>query len=328
MSASAANCIHWGQGVVELKVAVGEFVLYRLARAAEVYRFHAGSDDKELVQRVEADGWLVSGAGAVRYVAGMPDSEEVKVLLLRNGVLRYSPRRYLHATVDLRDDLERFWGHLSSKSRTTLRRKLRRCREALGQNFNVVVFERPDEISRFFHDARLVAAKTYQEHLLKAALPDTSDYRSRVTNLAGERRFVGFILYDGSLPIAYMACPVHGAAALYEYVGFDPKYQALSPGTVLLVNAMEHLASASQVDWFDFTEGDGEHKRAFATQLTPARDVYYFRCDFRVAVAVLCHVVCSKVSMLLARASEHLGLKRVLKRYLRSRAVLRGGTPA
>lgn len=328
MSAPASNCIEWDQGVVELKVAIGEFVLYRLARAAEVYRFHARSDDTELAQRVEADGWQGAGTGAVRYVAGLPASDESKVLLLRNGVLRYSPRRYLHATVDLRDDLEQFWGHLSSKSRTTLRRKLRRCRESLGQNFNVVVFDRSDEISRFFHDARLVAVKTYQEHLLKAALPDTNEYRSRVASLADKRQFYGFILYDGSIPIAYMACPVHGAAALYEYVGFDPKYQALSPGTVLLVKAMEHLASATQVDWFDFTEGDGEHKRTFATQLTPASDVYYFRFGLRVAVAVLCHVICSRVSRLLARTSELLGMKRVLKRYLRSRAVLRGGTPA
>ena len=52
---------------------------------------------------------------------------------------------------------------------------------------------------------------------------------------------------------------------IYEYLGHDPAFSDLSPGAVLQVEAMRDLFEEGNLACFDFTEGEGQHKRAMAT---------------------------------------------------------------
>jgi len=72
-------------------------------------------------------------------------------------------------------------------------------------------------------------------------------------------------LYVGGEPAAYLYCPVHDGTVIYEYVGHDPRFGDLSVGAVLQVEALRDLFADPACRRFDFTEGDGQHKRQFAT---------------------------------------------------------------
>ena len=83
---------------------------------------------------------------------------------------------------------------------------------------------------------------------------------------AGDVR--GWLLYIAGEPAAYLYCPIEAGIARYEYVGHDPAFSDLSPGGVLQMEAMRDLFGTG-LKCFDFTEGDGQHKRQFATAGVP-----------------------------------------------------------
>ena len=118
-----------------------------------------------------------------------------------------------------------------------------------------------------------VSEKTYQSRLLSSGLPGVDRFRARVDAL----RTRGYVLWHAGKPVAYLFCPARDGNLLYEHVGYDPEYQRWSPGSVLQALALESLFAEGRFRTFDFTEGDGDHKRFFANRSVPCADLYYFR---------------------------------------------------
>ena len=51
--------------------------------------------------------------------------------------------------------------------------------------------------------------------------------------LAAEDRVRAWLLEIGGVPAAYLYCPAESDTLLYQYVGHDPAFAELSPGSVL-----------------------------------------------------------------------------------------------
>jgi CelD/BcsL family acetyltransferase involved in cellulose biosynthesis len=176
------------------------------------------------------------------------------------GLLALERQRYTRFWTDLTIGEAAWWEQLSANTRSTLKRKAKK----IGAH-RVASYRTPEELLHFHGIARMVAATTYQERLLGAALPDTPEFvRSMVADAAADR-VRAWILFIGELPAAYLYCPARGDTLIYEYVGHDPDYAALSPGAVLHHQAFRALFAERRFARFDFTEGEGQHKRSMAT---------------------------------------------------------------
>ena len=90
------------------------------------------------------------------------------------------------------------------------------------------------------------------------------------------QRMMAWLLFVEGRPIAYLCCTAQGGTLRYDHVGHDPAENALSPGAVLQVEAMRQLFD-DRFAWFDFTEGEGQHKRQFATTGTACVDLLLLR---------------------------------------------------
>ena len=99
---------------------------------------------------------------------------------------------------------------------------------------------------------------------------------ARLQMLAAADGVRGWLLLIGGEPAAYLCCTAQGSALRYDYVGHDPALNDLSPGTVLQAAAMEALF-ADRFARFDFTEGEGQHKRLFSTGGVDCVDVLLLR---------------------------------------------------
>ena len=75
----------------------------------------------------------------------------------------------------------------------------------------------------------------------------------------------GWLLFVDGRPISYLYAPAEGDTLIYAYLGYDPDFADFSPGTVLQLEAMRQLMEEGRFRLFDFTEGEGQHKRQFAT---------------------------------------------------------------
>ena len=85
-----------------------------------------------------------------------------------------------------------------------------------------------------------------------------------------------WLLYVGETPAAYLWCGADGATLRYDYVGHDPAFAALSPGSVLMEAALGDLF-ADRFARFDFTEGEGQHKRLLSSGGVACRDLLLLR---------------------------------------------------
>jgi CelD/BcsL family acetyltransferase involved in cellulose biosynthesis len=64
---------------------------------------------------------------------------------------------------------------------------------------------------------------------------------------------------------------------VYAHLGYDPEFADLSPGTVLLAEALRALMAERRFRLFDFTEGEGAHKLRFASGTVDCVDLLLLR---------------------------------------------------
>lgn len=192
-------------------------------------------------------------------VTSLPESQRDAVL--RAGMVGRVRQRYTRSFVDLSIGADRWFGGLSANSRQALKRKVKRLAAESGRRIEVRRFRTPDEIAAFHPVARALSARTYQERLLGAGLPDDLGALQR---LAAADAVRAWLLYLRGRPIAYLCCTADDDTLLYAHVGHDPDAAGLSPGAVLQLEALRDLFD-DRFAWFDFTEGEGQHKRQMAS---------------------------------------------------------------
>ena len=206
-------------------------------------------------------GYLVTSLPADRLAA-----------LDARGLLARVRQRYTRYHVDLSAGEAAWRAGLSATTRGGLKRKARKLSAMPG--FAITRHRRPDEIAAFHGPARAVSATTYQERLLGSGLPADP---AVLLALAAADRVRAWLLWLNGAPVAYLACTADAATLRYDHVGHDPAHGALSPGSVLQAEALSDLFAEERFARFDFTEGEGQHKRALATGGTACVDLLLLR---------------------------------------------------
>ena len=172
---------------------------------------------------------------------------------------------YRRHYIDMSGSFEAYLARFSAKTRSTLRRKVRRLAQEVGGALEMRDYRTPGEIEAFLAEALPLSARTYQARLLDAGLPADASSRAAMLAKAEAGNMRCFLLRAKGEAIAYLALPVEGATLVYAHLGYHPDWAALSPGTVLQMQALESLFAERHFRWFDFTEGEGAHKATFGT---------------------------------------------------------------
>jgi hypothetical protein len=256
-----------------------------------------------------ADGYLVTS---------LPATQSDALARTAGGMLAFVRQRYTRRYADLTIGFDAYLGQLSANTRSGIKRKGKKVAQASGGQLDVRRYANPDELAEFHGIARRLALDTYQERLMGAGLPDTPGFTQAMFAMAAEGRVRAWLLYVGGEPAAYLYCPIHDATAIYEFVGYDPRFNDLSVGAVLQVEALRDLFGEPGIARFDFTEGDGQHKRQFATGGIECCDLLLLRPTLanRAAIAALAGF---DGAMALAKSGvARLGLQNVAKKVRRA----------
>ena len=172
---------------------------------------------------------------------------------------------YRRSYARLDQDFDSYLAGFSAKSRSTCRRKLRKFADLSGGTLDLRCYRTEDQMPVFHELALRLSAKTYQERLLGAGLPSGPEALAEMCALARAGQGRGWLLFVDEQPVAYLWAPAEGLTLIYAYLGYDPDFAEHSPGTVLQLEAMRQLMAEGRFRLFDFTEGDGQHKRLFST---------------------------------------------------------------
>ncbi|MEH3041395.1 MAG: GNAT family N-acetyltransferase [Sphingomonas paucimobilis] len=213
-----------------------------------------------------ADGWSVTS---------LP--EPLLGRMQQDSGITFVRQRYTRYHTDLTIGFDTWFAGLSGNARSGLKRKAKKLAEANEGTLDVRTYRTPQELAEFHGLARRVAERTYQEKLLGAGLPQDIAFRAAMQGKGARGEAFGWLLFVGDSPIAYLYCPMTGGDVRYDYVGHDPAWSEWSPGSVLHMEAFRTLFADSAAERFDFTEGEGQHKRQFATGGTACADLLLLR---------------------------------------------------
>jgi CelD/BcsL family acetyltransferase involved in cellulose biosynthesis len=306
---------YWERGSVQLKFQLGDIVFARVALS--LVRRSARLDERPLdfCDAPEAPPQLDGADGYV--VWSHPIAAKLPALRFRHDVILYTPQQYRRFFVDLSGGFEGYMNTFSGKTRSGLRRKLRKFAEASGGEIAWRQYRTPDQLATFFSLTRNVSAKTYQERLLGVGLPTDPTFIASACAMSKDDRIRAYLLFLNGLPISYLYCPVTERVVTYDRLGYDPAYASLSPGTVLQLLALEALFGEQQFIMFDFTEGEGQHKETFSTGSCLCGDVYVVRRRMMPVSIVVLHYAMNLAAVAAGATLDLLQLRSRLRRLIR-----------
>ena len=318
--------LSWAKRTIQLKFEIGEIPLFSIEFPAWVLDIHFTKLSGDFTGARPTIAPPVSSRD-VMVIRSHPIHGRLQRFTLLADSYRYVPAQYCRYYVDLAGSFEGYLKKFSSKSRSTLLRKVRKFAKLSGGQICWRAFSRHEEMAEFHQLARQVSTKTYQQKLLGLGIPGADDFVEELLELAHQDRIRGYILFFQNQPIGYLCCPVQDGVLIYQYLGYDPEFQHLSPGTVLQYLVFERLFQESRFKIFDFTEGEGDHKAFFSTGSTLCADVYYYPRLARNFTFLMLHAALQQASNCAANTLERVGLKGPIKRFVRSKLGLFGSVP-
>ena len=305
----------WERSPVPLKFQIGDVHLGKVA--LPLLRRPAGLDEPplDIGDTPEPPAELDGADGYV--VWSQPLTRRLPIFSLRPGAVVYAPRQYRRFSIQLSGNFEQYMARFSGKTRSGIRRKLRKFAEASGGCIDCRAYRTPAQMSLFFPLARKVSSKTYQERLLKSGFPGDPEFLASELTLSENDCVRAYVLFLNGHPVSYLYCKVKDKIVSYDYHGYDPAYAKLSPGAVLQVLALEALFAEQRFTTFDFTEGEGQHKERFSTGHRLCGDVYVIRRRIMPISFVLVHHAVNTTSASAGNLLNKVKLKLPLRRLLR-----------
>ena len=236
--------------------------------------------------------------------------------LTRDGLIGFVRQRYTRYWTDLAAGYDQWFAGLSGNARSMVKRKTKRLVQSSGGALDVREYHGANALAEFYPLARALSAKTYQERLLGSGLPTDAASVQHLYALAAVDRVRAWLLFIEGTPIAYLCCTADGETLIYNHVGHDPSQNELSPGTVLQAEAMRRLFD-DRFARFDFTEGEGQHKRLFATDGVACVDLLLLRPTLANRAAVTALGAFDGAMALAKRAAMHPALARIARKVRR-----------
>ena len=307
----------WHLRAVPFKFQMSDLTLLTLSIPLQIRA--VGLADELLAEQLPTAPPIVElDAGSQGFVIrGLPLAAQKSRIQKCGAFLVYVPQQYQHYFIDLHIGFDAYVTKFSSKTKATVMRKIRKYAEYSGGSISWKTYRTSEEMMEFLRLATPLSKSTYQDRLLDAGLPQSETFRSDALARAKNNRARAFVLFDRGRPVSYLYCPVDDGILTYAFQGYDPEYMHHSVGTVLQWLAVEQLFNEGIFRYFDFTEGQSDHKRLFATHHRQCANVFFLRSSIRNICLVHAHAFMDSFSVKLGEVLEHIGLKAKVKRFLR-----------
>jgi len=308
--------LKWNERQVIIKFQLGDKTL--LAPKLQLQVREIGLDDETPSVAEPAPPTDTLPVGSQGFlIRSLHVSKEQPTLLIKQDYICYVANQYQRYYIDMRQSFAEYKGKFSSKTRSTISRKVKKYAEHCGGDISWKIYGSAEEMSDFFHLARSVSVKTYQEKLLDAGLPNSKEFLMEMEKLAREGNVRGFILFYNDQPVAYLYCPISNGVLIYAFLGYDPEYMRFSVGTILQWLALEYLFEERCFSFFDFTEGQSDHKKLFATDSIRCVNVFFLRKNLPNLFLLQSHRAVDYFSKFIGDKLDQFGLKVKIKKLMR-----------
>jgi hypothetical protein len=302
--------------LVDLSVRVGPRQAYRFRRLGLVVQ-HGGVFDGG--DREGADALLAAIRTALRdeglTAAILPrvrsgSSVLASVHTVSPWLRSHFEQPEIHRRTRIPRSRDEFAAGLSRNTRRNISRAEKSLRRRTDQ-LSVRLYSSGDELDQALADLERVASRTWQRTAgggFTASPIELALYRAAISRDG----FRAWILYDGTLPIAFLHGYAYGGGFWGRYMGYDPAYADCRPGLYLFFELVRDLCADERVAFYDFGPGDSQFKRSLSDDEWTESNVVLFAAQ---PDAVVVNVTRSIVS-----ATAYLAKKAVARFELLDRA--------
>lgn len=236
---------------------------------------------------------------------------------IEDGYIKFIIKFYNRYYIDLDMTYEEYLAGFSSKTRSTLKRKIKKFAKSCGDTIDWRTYSTAEEMSSFHKVAREISKDTYQEKHLDAGLPDDDYFCADMLERANNGTVRGYILYKNSKPVSYLYTPIENGRFIYAYLGYLPEVSKQSPGIVLQFKVLEYLFESKEGKIFDFTEGQSEQKKLFSTNHVYCGNLICLKYNFKNYFWLQLNRFTNAFSSKLGNFLDMIGLKKMIKKFLR-----------
>jgi CelD/BcsL family acetyltransferase involved in cellulose biosynthesis len=199
-------------------------------------------------------------------------AEKSKHWLMRD----HFPSSQPHWTMDVPKAPESFYAVMSGDHRKKIRSEAKKIRAAFP-DLQMVRFHGNEGLEQLVKEAEQVASTTYQRGL-GVGFADNRPIRDLLSLEAQKGWLRAYVLYANAKPCAFWIGAIYNGAFLSEYLAFDPAFSKYSPGTYLVTQALEEVAS--QVAIVDFSTGEALYKQRFSNTHWDESTIYLYAPTF------------------------------------------------
>src|SRR5579863_9641071 len=221
--------------------------------------------------------------------------------------------RYL---VDLQGSFPAYMQKFSSKSRSELRRTVRKFAEYSGGQIRWREFKSPTEMIEFHGLAVEVSSRSWKVKSGGPGFPRSPEFGKRLAERARDELVRGYMLFHSDRPVTYIHYRVEEDRLVGVHVAYDDEYGWWSPGNVLFLSVVEKLFEEQRYRYVDFGDGVLSYKQFFATNQVRCARIFYFRRTLRNLAIVGAHCALNRTSVGIGKAMGTLGLKKRIKRLM------------
>jgi CelD/BcsL family acetyltransferase involved in cellulose biosynthesis len=227
-------------------------------------------------------------------------------------VASYSDR-YL---VDLRGSFETYMQKFSSKSRSELRRTVRKFAEHCGGRIQWKKFSSPSDMVEFHRLAVEVSSKSWKVKTGGPGFPQSLEFGKQLAERAKDELVRGYVLFHGDRPVTYIYYRIEEDNLVGTHVAYDDEYSWWSPGNVLFLSIVEKLFEEQRYRYVDFGDGVLPYKQFFSTNQVRCARIFYFRRTVRNIAIAGAHCALTSTSTSVGKAMRTLGLKQKIKKLM------------
>jgi hypothetical protein len=136
-------------------------------------------------------------------------------------------------------------------------------------------YRTPDRVKEFVEESQYIRRRSWQGEAFGVKGMSSESYIREHELLAQNGLFRSFVLKMKEEPVAFIRGYQYRSRFFYEEIGFDPKWSAYSPGTVLNWLMMPLLYETTCPSRIEFGLGNAQYKKVFGNSVSKAsRGVY------------------------------------------------------
>ncbi len=310
--------ISWQEQYIPLKFQLSDFTLFKKYFHLNVCDIGITKNSHHIdLDRVKDTPLKGNQNGFL--IHSFPLQGKLPLLSFANEFVIYKSNSYERYYIDLDLSFEEYQNKFSSKTRSTIKRKIKKFEQNCNGRIDFRSYRSDENINEFYQYALQVSEKTYQTRLLDAGIPKSELFREEIYNLSKTNSARAYLLFFENKPVSYLFLRAKSKVLFYNYLGYDPEYSHWSVGTILHWFAIEDIFKENYWELLDFTEGEGQQKSIFSTGSRECANIYLLRKTFPNLIFIFTHLCFNKFSEKMGRFFEIIKIKSSMKKIIRLR---------